>query len=234
MDKEDRGEMSLPGFRQALLQLNIGPALDTDTTELLIKAASCERHDKVDYRVFIEALRAGRVGYASLNPKLHHRALPDTSRPLGPYFPMKAPPFGVLDDAGMNLAAFDSKIDAAYKDFETALAKADAAGTGQLDRLSFARALHTVDKRRRLNMTDREINDLFNQADDRGQCRLDWRKFMSDFRKEPRLMLDLLTPKRLRCNGPPWAVLSTPPAKPLPPRIHGFSQWLTADSVVLG
>jgi hypothetical protein len=64
----------------------------------------------VDYRVFVEALRSGRVEYASLNPKIHHRALPDVARPLGPYAPVKAPPFGVLDDAGVNLAAFDSKV----------------------------------------------------------------------------------------------------------------------------
>lgn len=63
---------------------------------------------------------------------------------------------------------------------------------------------------------------------------IEWRKFVEDFRRDPSRMLEMLTPKCLRSRGPPWAVVGAQSLETPPVRVQGFSQWLTADSVVLG
>ncbi|KAK9823674.1 hypothetical protein WJX72_004576 [[Myrmecia] bisecta] len=210
LDLANSGTLAKDEFMAALMELNLGSALDEEILNMILQEAAATSKDagdkdKVNYHDFAEALRMGRVQYRKLNPKLRHRALPDPESPLG--CPKQSTqPYGILSDAQKNIAAFDTRINSMFELLEDTFKRFDSNGSGKIDWVEFQDAFEAISNSRHLQLSKTDVMGLFEQADRDADGAIDYKEFMQSFGEGARFIPEFLKPKSLRCSqmGKPW------------------------------
>ncbi|MEC7237364.1 MAG: EF-hand domain-containing protein, partial [Pseudomonadota bacterium] len=148
LDLDGSGSLDPHEFFKALETMNLGPGLNQQVSDMLLRAVDKDASGTIDYVEFTDAIRMGRVDY--IKPPLKARCGPDPDMPFGDI--KQRMPWGVMKDADRNLEAFDKKINSMFRDLESVFERFDTDGSGEIDYNEFTHAMRELNRKKGLNI----------------------------------------------------------------------------------
>jgi len=203
LDADRSGVLELGEFREAIDLFNLG--IRREVADSLMQTVDEDSSGTVDYNEFTDALRFGKIKYKE--PKGPKKCGPDPDLPFGDPKPELGLPWGIMHDADRNLKAFDARINAKYRSLEDVFNQFDDDNSGHID----AHEFHNAMKSLKLELSDREIKNLFHNADTDASGSISYTEFVKSFQGGggKRFIPEFLKPKiaRRSQSGHPWSWL---------------------------
>lgn len=208
LDADNSGELDQEEFLRAMRMLNLG--VSEPVLIDIMKSVDRDGSGSIDYQEFCDSLKFKRISFKALPSTkaggTRYRTGPDPDAPFGE--PMYDQPFGIMVDAKRNLENFDKKMNGKWVRLAESFAKFDTDGNGEVDLQEFKAALSDL---KALNLTDWEMEMLFNDADRDKSGAITYAEFSKAFGgggvNKLRFIPEFLKPKanRRSQNGHPWA-----------------------------